>query len=129
MTAYSSNCLISPGWLASIAEGDSIIKAALLYFTIQYSTYIFLLHSSNIWQYCHYLSLTILPTLTITWQYYYYSHPVYNNTCIITITLIQYIIILPLLSPNTYCNNIIAHAFIQYITKLSQYPAIACMRS
>ena len=33
MIAYSSNCLISPGWLASIAEGDSIINATLLYFT------------------------------------------------------------------------------------------------
>ena len=30
MIAYSSNCLISPGWLASIAEGDSIINATLL---------------------------------------------------------------------------------------------------
>ena len=32
MIAYSSNCLISPGWLASVAEGDSIINAALLYY-------------------------------------------------------------------------------------------------
>ena len=32
MIAYSSNCLISPGWLALIAEGDSIINATLLYF-------------------------------------------------------------------------------------------------
>ena len=31
MIAYSSNCLISPGWLASIAEGDSIINATLLF--------------------------------------------------------------------------------------------------
>ena len=31
MTAYSSNCLISQEWLASIAEGDSIINATLLY--------------------------------------------------------------------------------------------------
>ena len=30
MIAYSSNCLISQEWLASIAEGDSIIKATLL---------------------------------------------------------------------------------------------------
>ena len=30
MIANSSNCLISPGWLASIAEGDSIINATLL---------------------------------------------------------------------------------------------------
>ena len=30
MIANSSNCLISLGWLASIAEGDSIIKATLL---------------------------------------------------------------------------------------------------
>ena len=34
MIANSSNCLISPGWLASIAEGDSIINATLLYFTL-----------------------------------------------------------------------------------------------
>ena len=34
MIANSSNCLISPGWLASIAEGDSIINATLLYFTM-----------------------------------------------------------------------------------------------
>ena len=36
MIAYSSNCLISQEWLASIAEGDSIIKATLLYFTLLY---------------------------------------------------------------------------------------------
>ena len=30
MIAYSSNCLISPGWLPSIAEGDSIINTTLL---------------------------------------------------------------------------------------------------
>ena len=30
MIANSSNCLISPVWLASIVEGDSIINAALL---------------------------------------------------------------------------------------------------
>ena len=30
MIANSSNCLISPGYLASIAEGDSIINATLL---------------------------------------------------------------------------------------------------
>ena len=29
MIANSSNCVISPGWLASIAEGDSIINATL----------------------------------------------------------------------------------------------------
>ena len=34
MIAYSSNCLISQGWLASIAEGDSKINATLLYFTL-----------------------------------------------------------------------------------------------
>ena len=33
MIAYSSNCLISQEWLASIVEGDSIINATLLYFT------------------------------------------------------------------------------------------------
>ena len=35
MIAYSSNCLINQEWLASIAEGDSIINATLLllYFT------------------------------------------------------------------------------------------------
>ena len=32
LIAYSSNCLISLGWLASIVEGDSIIKGTLLYF-------------------------------------------------------------------------------------------------
>ena len=32
LTVYSWNCLISPGWLASIAEGDSIINATLLYY-------------------------------------------------------------------------------------------------
>ena len=31
MIANSSNCLISPGWLASSAEGDSIINATLRY--------------------------------------------------------------------------------------------------
>ena len=31
MIANSSNCLICPGWLASIAEGDSIINTTLLY--------------------------------------------------------------------------------------------------
>ena len=31
MIANSSNCLINPGWLVSIAEGDSIINATLLY--------------------------------------------------------------------------------------------------
>ena len=35
MIAYSSNCLISQEWLASIAKGDSIINATLLYFTIK----------------------------------------------------------------------------------------------
>ena len=30
MIAYSSNCLISQEWLASIAEGDSIINVTLL---------------------------------------------------------------------------------------------------
>ena len=30
MIAYSSNCLISQEWLASIAEDDSIINATLL---------------------------------------------------------------------------------------------------
>ena len=34
MITYSSNCLISQEWLASIAEGNSIINATLLYFTI-----------------------------------------------------------------------------------------------
>ena len=37
MIAYRSNYLISQEWLASIAEGDSIINATLLYFTINYS--------------------------------------------------------------------------------------------
>ena len=31
MIAYSSNCLLSQEWLASIAEGDSIINANLFY--------------------------------------------------------------------------------------------------
>ena len=31
MIPYSSNCLISPGWLASLAEGDSIINSTSLY--------------------------------------------------------------------------------------------------
>ena len=35
MIAYRSNCLISPGWLASTEEGDSIINATLLYHTIK----------------------------------------------------------------------------------------------
>ena len=35
MIAYSSNCLISKGWLASIAEGDSIINATLLYLALE----------------------------------------------------------------------------------------------
>ena len=30
MIAYTSNCLMSPGWLASIAECDSIIHATFL---------------------------------------------------------------------------------------------------
>ena len=30
MIACSSKCLISPGWLASIAKGDSIINTTLL---------------------------------------------------------------------------------------------------
>ena len=38
MIAYSSNCLISQEWLASIAEGDSIINTTLLYFTV-YNVY------------------------------------------------------------------------------------------
>ena len=34
MIAYSSNCLISPGWLASIAEDNVITNATLLtYYT------------------------------------------------------------------------------------------------
>ena len=34
MIAYSPNCLISPGWLASIAEeGDSIINATFYFYT------------------------------------------------------------------------------------------------
>ena len=37
MIVYSSNCFISPGWLASIAEGDSIINATLLYYIQIYS--------------------------------------------------------------------------------------------
>ena len=32
MIANSSDCLISQEWLASIAEGDSIINATLLYY-------------------------------------------------------------------------------------------------
>ena len=32
MIAYTSNCFMSPGWLASVAEGDSIINATLLLF-------------------------------------------------------------------------------------------------
>ena len=36
MIAYSSNCLISPGWLASTAEGDSMINATLLYLLSQH---------------------------------------------------------------------------------------------
>ena len=35
MIAYSSNCLISKGWLASIAEGDRIINAILLYLALE----------------------------------------------------------------------------------------------
>ena len=35
MIAYSSNCLISQGWLASTAEGDSIINATLLYLALE----------------------------------------------------------------------------------------------
>ena len=34
MIANSSNCLISQEWLASVAEGDSIINATLGYFTL-----------------------------------------------------------------------------------------------
>ena len=34
MIANSSNCLISPGRLASIGEGDSIINATSLYFIL-----------------------------------------------------------------------------------------------
>ena len=41
MIAYSSNCLISQEWLASIVEGDSIINATLLYLLI----YFFVIHS------------------------------------------------------------------------------------
>ena len=40
MIAYSSNCLISEEWLASIAEGDSITNVTLLY---QYNAY-FIMH-------------------------------------------------------------------------------------
>ena len=36
MIAYSSNCLIGQEWLASIAEGDSIINATLLTNVINY---------------------------------------------------------------------------------------------
>ena len=36
MIANSSDCLISPGWLASIAEGDSIINATLLLYEFIY---------------------------------------------------------------------------------------------
>ena len=43
MIADSSYCLISPGWLASIAEGDSIINTTLL-FTQQA---LFVVHSCN----------------------------------------------------------------------------------
>ena len=35
MIAYSSTSLISQGWLASIAEGDSIINATLLYLVLE----------------------------------------------------------------------------------------------
>ena len=35
MIAYSSNCLINQGWLASIAEGDSIINATILYLALE----------------------------------------------------------------------------------------------
>ena len=38
MIAYSSNCLISQEWLASTAEGDSIINATLLYLLMLYVT-------------------------------------------------------------------------------------------
>ena len=40
MIANSSNCLISLGLLASIAEGDSVINATLLYFTVQFKSYV-----------------------------------------------------------------------------------------
>ena len=40
MIAYNTTCLRSPLWLASIAEGDSIINATLIYFTYC-DTYIF----------------------------------------------------------------------------------------
>ena len=35
MIAYSSNCLIGQGWLASIAEVDSIINATILYLALE----------------------------------------------------------------------------------------------
>ena len=30
LTAYNSNCLISPGWLASIAEGNNMINTLFI---------------------------------------------------------------------------------------------------
>ena len=38
MIAYNSNCLISQEWLASIAEGDSIINATLHNYIIMSSS-------------------------------------------------------------------------------------------
>ena len=47
MIAYSSNCLISKGWLASIAEGDSVINATLLYYMKAYFCIPWPVQSSN----------------------------------------------------------------------------------
>ena len=44
MIAYGSNCLISQEWLASFAEGDSIINATLLY----YLSLTFIVGASNL---------------------------------------------------------------------------------
>ena len=56
MITYSSNCLISQGWLASIAEGDSIINATILNLALeeQFSVLFCLSNpfSDNLIKYC-----------------------------------------------------------------------------
>ena len=55
MIAYSSNCLISQEWLASVAEGDSIINATLL--TLLY----YVVVDVKCHQFCMFLRQIMLP--------------------------------------------------------------------
>ena len=79
MIAYRSNCVISPGWLASIAEGDSIINATLLYFFLRWKTYTGLLVIRV--GLCFYLQYCFVRITHHTLEYIQVSDPMSLQSC------------------------------------------------